>query len=434
MALSGSYDFAMTGDDLIQEAMERCGVQRLNVPVDANKLQSLRRTLNLKVKAGQAAGLQLHTYRDAFLFLEDGEDAYLLGPTGDNATESYVKTTLSTDEAISSTSIGLTSITGISSADKIGIELDDGTLHWDVVNGAPGAGVATLTTGLASAATAGNYVFAYTTKIQRPLKISDVFVRDVNNNDTPIELVSISDYRALSGKFSVGNPVQATYDPQLTNGRLLLWPTADDVTDVLCFTYKKPVDDFDTGMDVRASKLLTNTSNVANNDTVTVAGVVYTFKTTLTGAANEVLIGGTATISFDNLKAAINDSGAEGTDYGQATVANPYCVATTKTATTLLVEAREPGADGNALAIAEGSTVLSWTGGATVLSGGADSNSPAFPPDWYEYLVLELMPIVALKFSLPITEREQHRDMLREAKLNLWDNEETSIRIQPRRS
>ena len=307
MALSGSFDFTITRDELIQEAMERCGVLRLNKSATSDQLATFGRSLNLRVKALQASGLDLFTYRDAFLFLEDGEDAYSLGPTGDHATESYVKTTLSTDEIAASTSIDVVSITGISNGDNIGIELDDGTLHWDTVNGAPGGTTITLTTGLASAATTGNYVFAYTTKIQRPLKIADVFVRDVSDFDSPIELVSISEYRSLSNKTSEGSVVQATYDPQLTNGRLLVWPLTDDVTDVIGFVYKKPVDDFD-----------------------------------------------------------------------------------------------------------------------------AATNNAAFPVDWYEYLVAELVPMVATKFSLPLSERAQLLQMAAEARLNLWDNEETSVRIQPR--
>jgi len=308
MAISGSYDFTVTRDDIIQEAMERCGVLRLNKTATSDQLASFARSLNLKVKALQADGLQLHTWREAFMFLEYGEDIYTLGPTGDNATESYVRTTLSTDEAASSTSIGLTSITGISASDKIGVELDDGTLHWDVVNGAPGAGVATLTTGLASAATAGNVVFAYTTKIQRPLKISDLFLRNTSSEDTPVGLESITRYRGMTSKtLSYGSMSLASYDPQLTNGVLRVWPVADDVTEVLGFMYKKPVDDLDSA-----------------------------------------------------------------------------------------------------------------------------SNNAAYPADWNEYLVTSLVPIIADKMSLPLSERAYHVAKADKARMDLFDIEGVSVFIRPR--
>lgn len=308
MALSNSFDFTVTRDDIIQEAMERCGVLRLNKSATTDQLASFGRSLNLRVKSLQAKGLELHTYRDAFLFLEADEDAYLLGPTGDHATESYVKTNLATDEATSSTSLGVDSITGISASDNIGIELDDGTIFWTTVFGAPAGSTVTIASGLPSAASTDNFVFTYTTKIQRPLKIADMFVRDVDDNDVPVELVSISEYRSLSRKTTEGSVVQATFDPQLTNARLLVWPTTDDVTDVLGFVYKKPVDDFD-----------------------------------------------------------------------------------------------------------------------------AATNNAAFPADWFEFLVMYLMPIVAMKFSLPLAERQQNLALLMEAEQSLWDNEETSVRVQPSR-
>lgn len=74
------------------------------------------------------------------------------------------------------------------------------------------------------------------------------------------------------------------------------------------------------------------TTQPANNDTVLIglAGFLqtYTFKTTLTGAANEILRGADATASALNLKKAINNEGTAGTHYGTGTVANAYCSAT----------------------------------------------------------------------------------------------------------
>lgn len=120
----------------------------------------------------------------------------------------------------------------------------------------------------------------------------------------------------------------------------------------------------------RSMALLTSTGTVpANNDTLTVGGVTYTYKTTLTGVANEIKIAASATLTLDNTKSAINDSvGTEGTDYGTGTVVNPLVSATTKTSTTLLIEALDQTADGSTYAVSEVSAQLSFD--QSTLSGG----------------------------------------------------------------
>lgn len=120
----------------------------------------------------------------------------------------------------------------------------------------------------------------------------------------------------------------------------------------------------------KSQVLLTSDATApANNDTVTVGGVTYTFKTTLTGAANEVLINTTAAAALTNLKRAITLTGTIGTDYGTGTVVNPVVTATTLTSTTLVIEAIDQTLDGNSLAVSEASTHLSFD--TAVLNGGA---------------------------------------------------------------
>ena len=87
-----------------------------------------------------------------------------------------------------------------------------------------------------------------------------------------------------------------------------------------------------------------NATAVGDGDTVAVGGTTYTFKTALTGAANEVLIGATGdTTALANLQKAINLSGTAGTDYGTGTVVNANVVASGASATNLTVTSKVNG-------------------------------------------------------------------------------------------
>lgn len=125
---------------------------------------------------------------------------------------------------------------------------------------------------------------------------------------------------------------------------------------------------------VRATQTLTSDATApSDGDTVTIGTRVYTFKTTLTSAtaAYEVLIGASAAVALDNLKAAINNTGGTpGTDYGSNTQAHPSVTATTNTNTTQVVQAINAGTEANAIVTTETSSHLSW--GAGTLASGAD--------------------------------------------------------------
>lgn len=109
---------------------------------------------------------------------------------------------------------------------------------------------------------------------------------------------------------------------------------------------------------------------VADGATVTIGTRVYTAKTALTGAADEVLIGSTADSSafLANLKKAINLTGVLGQDYGFNTAINADVSASTLTGTTLKLGAKLIGTAGNSIATTESSAHLSF--GAATLAGG----------------------------------------------------------------
>jgi len=117
-----------------------------------------------------------------------------------------------------------------------------------------------------------------------------------------------------------------------------------------------------------ATGTLTASGTPIATNTATVNGQVYTFVAALTGAANEVLVGGTVALSLSNLAAAINaTSGGAGVAYGTGTVANT-AVTATSTATTVVVTAKVNGTAGNGVTTtAAGGT---FTFGAASTAGG----------------------------------------------------------------
>ena len=120
---------------------------------------------------------------------------------------------------------------------------------------------------------------------------------------------------------------------------------------------------------VKATGTLTTSNVLANLETLTIGTIVYTFKTTLAGAF-DVLVGASLSASLDNLKAAINRAAGEGSTYGYGTVAHPQVTATTKTGTTLLIEAKAEGTAANAITTTSTAATGAW--GAVTLAGGID--------------------------------------------------------------
>lgn len=114
------------------------------------------------------------------------------------------------------------------------------------------------------------------------------------------------------------------------------------------------------------------------NDTIVLAGVSYKLVDTLTGVANEVLIGGTAAITRNNFVAAVNAAAGAGTTYGTGTVANPSVSAAASSTADVVITARAKGTPGNSIAISESGTGFSFAGAATTLAGGTDASAADF--------------------------------------------------------
>lgn len=96
-------------------------------------------------------------------------------------------------------------------------------------------------------------------------------------------------------------------------------------------------------------------------------------------AANDILIGASASASLDNLDAAIDAGAGSGTLYGAGTTANAQVTSAAGAGDTLDITADTGGAAGNAVATT--TTVAGWSFTGTTLAGGLDSEGATIEED-----------------------------------------------------
>jgi len=253
MATSGSSDFNLTRDEIVKAAYRKIGAIRSTQTPSDKMIQDGSQALNAMVKHWQGRGLHVWTTSEATLFPQPGQVEYTISPVSgsDHVTSSFVSTTVATAAADAALTVTVASDTGISDGDYIGIVVDDGSIHWTTVSGAPASDVVTLTDALDDSAAVGNHVFAYTSKIVRPLKVVDARWYDVDAalESPTITMISRLDYRGLTNKTQSGSTVQIFYDPQLTAGKAYLWHVPSTFEGYVNLTWHRPIEDFDAAGD-----------------------------------------------------------------------------------------------------------------------------------------------------------------------------------------
>jgi hypothetical protein len=248
MARSGSINFNISADEIIKKALAKIGERDADVPLTNEEMSDGMISLNVLVKSWQNEGLHLWKRAEGVLFLDPGITTYLLGPNGAEATleDDFVNTELTTAALATSTTLVVTSTTGMLDGDFIGIELDDSTRQWTSIVTVDSATGLTITDPLTGAAAIDNSIFTYTTIIERPLRIESAR-RTRLGDDTEVELDKWSrqEYTSQTNKVSRGTPTAFYYSPNLDNGEISIWQTAQSVQQVLKFTFQRNIEDFD---------------------------------------------------------------------------------------------------------------------------------------------------------------------------------------------
>ena len=263
MSTSGSWDYSLTAAQIIAAAYEDLGVVTPGGSVaSVDSVMALSR-LNMIVKQYQgtsdgAPGVKVHTRQRIALFLAVGRQTYTVGAgaTDAMATTQYGRTTISAAEAAGQTVLSITSNTDtttypgttvtMTSADNIGIELDDGTIQWTTISGTPAA-TATVAVALTSAAAAGNYVYWFTSRAQRFPTLEAAVLRDSSYNDSPIGIYDdVDQYEyGVASKYADGTPTTLLCEPLRQSTRITLDSQPTDVTKHIVLTVLYPAEDYD---------------------------------------------------------------------------------------------------------------------------------------------------------------------------------------------
>jgi|SRR5882762_660488 len=273
MPSSGTYTFTVSRDDVIRSAMLNIGKIGDTESPTPNETTDCARFLNMMVKQWQgrqdfAPGLKMWTRYRGDLFLSSTRGFYTLSSSGDNwavgvaaplvtNTPNYNQATLVAAAAANATtlSVGTTAIAGITAADFVVVQLNSGDIYSTTVSTVnSGAGTFTIpATGLPSAAASGSYVWNYTTKGQPILEVTTAILRDPQNNDTPLDYMTVQSYEMLATKVQPGylsDPTSIYLEPQLS-GTAVRSTTlytdvagAQDVTKRIHIVGLRPVQDF----------------------------------------------------------------------------------------------------------------------------------------------------------------------------------------------
>lgn len=242
MSTSGNNVLTTTTQELIQNAFIYSGVYRKTSSITNENYNTALKCLNDMVQAWKSYGFNIWKDIKAYLFTQYNTSEYSLGNTA-HATESYVATTLDGAVISGAGSVELTSATGITDGDFIGIIKDDSNIFWTTINGLVGT-TATLTDNIDGACADDNVVFTYTTKITKPLEIVNVTLLQNSSNEVGFTQMSRERYMLLANKASLGSPTQYYYQTRRTDTLMFLWATPSDPSQPVTFTYQPYFDKF----------------------------------------------------------------------------------------------------------------------------------------------------------------------------------------------
>ena len=260
MATSGSVNYTQTRDQLINDSFQLIGVYGVGRTISSEDSNFAVSMLNKMVKSWQTKGLHLYTKERGVLYVTPNVSDYSLG---NSSTDAYV--TKEDDEVMTAVNGALTASTavivlddstGMTAGDNIGIVLTDKTIHWTTIVTVDSSVQVTITTGILTACSDNAYVYTFTSRLNKPLRIlSAQRVTGLDSGSTstrqdiPLASVSHDEHFNLPNKQAGSIVNQFQYTPERLVGIMRLWPRPIDGSERIHFTYERQIEDLDNASD-----------------------------------------------------------------------------------------------------------------------------------------------------------------------------------------
>lgn len=242
MATSGTITYSLNRNAIATKILRILNVYGKGSQLLDEDVDLVVETLNLLLAEWQSRGAHTWAVQEGTLIPTSGTAEYSL--PGSYASDNLVKTEISATEASGQTAISVDSSAGMSVDDVIGIEQDDGTIHWSTIASVDSSVQVTINDATTDSAAVDNHVYAYTTAANRPFRISHMRAKNAGGNEIEIRMISRTDYNNITDKDSTGTPNQCYYQPGLDTGTLKLYPVPSDSKLQIKYTYERTLEIF----------------------------------------------------------------------------------------------------------------------------------------------------------------------------------------------
>lgn len=260
MATSGTTTFSQNCNTLILQTLDLLGVHGKGMTVDAEDMTYCRNALNLMVKGFMTSNIHLWTKTEAVLYVQQYQAKYDLNNTPTSAYVTFkddeLVTNLNSKFTVGDPTITVKDSTGMSVNDYIGVVLDDLSLFWTTISAVNSSTIVTLTTYPALNISNNAYVYSFTNRITKPMRVLDArwvtgIDSGVTNTKTELMLnpMPYETYMHMTSKETNGATRQYTFNPERDRGVMFLWPRPNDCTYRVEFTYERILEDLDTATD-----------------------------------------------------------------------------------------------------------------------------------------------------------------------------------------